>query len=494
MPKTIDPTYKTKALLEANQPVFLLELELDSGTLYLCDAQENVTFPSGGGGSLYLAQGMSFDRVQNTVDGEIDRVTFTFDNTDLTFRAYTDTDDFQNRRITLKRIFGDLLSSSAYVITLFTGYMRAPKIGELDVMVTADSPLIKLKKTIPARRYQSNCHWTFAGEECNRYAYDTTNLEGHWPLDLKHSDGLTTASDITGTTDGTAANTQLFTSGYYSENDGATIFNGSSDYINMGDVLDLTTGDFTICARIKITTIPVGSNDYFVSKWFNADSANYRFGVTTAGKLVSVIGTSGGSIEDIGDTVLSTGTWYFVCMRWDDASETRVFLDGVSDADTATGNTRNVNNSASLTIGADYNNGVTARFAGNVADVIILSEAMSNANIERLYNLGLPQTGTADSGTTSTMVDAALTEADDYWNYGTVTFSSGNNDGLTRPISDFTAASDTVTFQYPFPNAVAAGDTYTIRRGCNKTSHWCSIKHDNWQNYGGFVGLPQRRR
>lgn len=71
-------------------------------------------------------------------------------------------------------------------------------------------------------------------------------------------------------------------------------------------------------------------------------------------------------------------------------------------------------------------------------------------------------TGTADSGTTTTMVDAARTEADDFWNGQLLVFTSGSNAGLARVITDFTASSDTVTFSPALPNAVSAADAYEI--------------------------------
>jgi hypothetical protein len=279
MPKTIHADVTAKAILAENQPVFLLELALDSGTLYLCDAAANVTFPTGG--NLYLAHGFSFDGVQNTLTGEVDRATFSFDNANLSFRAYTDADEFQGRRLTLRRIFADLLGSADYSVVLFTGMMQAPDVTDRMVSVTVNSPLSALDGTIPRRRYQNNCHWIFDSTECK-------------------GGGASLAGEVTGA----------------------------------------------------------------------------------------------------------------------------------------------------------------------------IADAESTASI---------------------LVDAARSEAADYWLYGTVTMTDGTaaNIGEVRPIS--ISAVGQLTLLYPMPAAIAAGDEYTIRRGCNKTSAWCSVKHSNWTNFGGYVGLPQRR-
>lgn len=280
MPKSIDAAVTAKAILAENKPVFLLELDLDSGTLYLCDAQTNVTFPTAG--NLYYAWGFSFGKVMNTLTGEVDRVTFSFDNTDLSFRAFTDTDEFQGRRLTLRRIFADLLGSADYSVVIFRGLMSTPAIGENAVDIEVASPLIKLGGTIPRRRYQSNCHWKFDGTECR------------------------------------------------------------------------------------------------------------GGGGSHAGELTAQIADTGGS--------------------------------------------------------------------------------------------------------STSLLDTARLESADYWLYGTVEMTDGTaaNVGEIRMIS--ASVLGTITLQYPLPASIAVGDEYTIRRGCNKISMWCSVKHSNWANFGGFVGLPQRNK
>lgn len=71
-------------------------------------------------------------------------------------------------------------------------------------------------------------------------------------------------------------------------------------------------------------------------------------------------------------------------------------------------------------------------------------------------------TGTSDSGTTTTMVDAARTEADtDYWKGSLIRFTSGTISGQTRRITGFTPATDTITFAPPVTQAVGT-QTYEI--------------------------------
>ena len=60
----------------------------------------------------------------------------------------------------------------------------------------------------------------------------------------------------------------------------------------------------------------------------------------------------------------------------------------------------------------------------------------------------------ADSGTTTTLVDAVLTQADGYWNGALLIFRTGTNIGRTAIITDFDAATDTLTFAPAVPDAV----------------------------------------
>lgn len=65
-------------------------------------------------------------------------------------------------------------------------------------------------------------------------------------------------------------------------------------------------------------------------------------------------------------------------------------------------------------------------------------------------------------GTNLTLTDSALTEGDDYWNNMAVVILSGNSIGQIRRISDFDAASDTITIDTAFASVIASGTKYNI--------------------------------
>jgi len=101
-------------------------------------------------------------------------------------------------------------------------------------------------------------------------------------------------------------------------------------------------------------------------------------------------------------------------------------------------------------------------------------------------------TGSAtNDGTTSTLIDTVnLTQADDYWNWGYVTFTSGLNDGESRKIVDFDNATKKATFDYPLSIITKTGDNFIIYRGCDKTLNMCTTPYANTDNYHGFHTIP----
>ena len=82
----------------------------------------------------------------------------------------------------------------------------------------------------------------------------------------------------------------------------------------------------------------------------------------------------------------------------------------------------------------------------------------------------------ADSGTTTTLVDAMLTQADDYWNGAMLIFRSGTNEGRTAIITDFDAGTDTLTFTPAVPDAVTT-EGYVLVPGLGHADI-AAISHD----------------
>ena len=102
-----------------------------------------------------------------------------------------------------------------------------------------------------------------------------------------------------------------------------------------------------------------------------------------------------------------------------------------------------------------------------------------------------PDTVTVASVTDERLIVIDNTEgrADDYFNRGTVTFTSGPLAGI-RPIEiqDF-ASSGALSLWAELPELPEVGDTVELRRGCGKTRTDC-MAYGNIVNFRGFPDVP----
>lgn len=99
------------------------------------------------------------------------------------------------------------------------------------------------------------------------------------------------------------------------------------------------------------------------------------------------------------------------------------------------------------------------------------------------------------SGVTSqrnTFNASGITATANYYDYGKLTWTSGDNDGLSFDVKLHSGAS--VELQLDCPNDVQVGDTFNIIAGCDKLIDTCKTKFTNFVNYGGFPFIPGTER
>lgn len=103
------------------------------------------------------------------------------------------------------------------------------------------------------------------------------------------------------------------------------------------------------------------------------------------------------------------------------------------------------------------------------------------------------------NGTVSSSVDAVasqrafvasgLTQATAWFDGGLVTWLTGLNVGLQMEVKSFIFGGSVSLF-LPMPFAIAASDTFTITKGCDKSLATCRDTFDNVINFRGFPHLP----
>jgi uncharacterized phage protein (TIGR02218 family) len=88
--------------------------------------------------------------------------------------------------------------------------------------------------------------------------------------------------------------------------------------------------------------------------------------------------------------------------------------------------------------------------------------------------------------------DTARTEAGGTFSQVLVTFTGGANIGFTIEVKEHTrrAADGQFTLVLPLPHPIAAGDTYSLSKGCDKTLATCHARFANVVNFRGEPLVP----
>jgi uncharacterized phage protein (TIGR02218 family) len=115
--------------------------------------------------------------------------------------------------------------------------------------------------------------------------------------------------------------------------------------------------------------------------------------------------------------------------------------------------------------------------------------------LHTLYNTGCSLTkgsftaaGTVSGTPTLTGISSSLAQPVGYFDQGVLTFTSGPNSGLKRTVKGYTTGS--FTFANPLPVLPAAGNTFSVFAGCDKTKSTCGAKFSNLTNFRGFPYIP----
>jgi hypothetical protein len=140
--------------------------------------------------------------------------------------------------------------------------------------------------------------------------------------------GSTTWFDKSGfSNNGTLTNGPTFNSG----NLGSIVFDGTDDYCNFGDILDLGTNNCTINVWLKINSSWASGTKYFVSKALSgAQNYRYGFGFTQTRQLRGFVQGNGGA-DIVPNTVatLNLNQWYMCTMVVNRSSTLDLYINGV---------------------------------------------------------------------------------------------------------------------------------------------------------------------
>lgn len=120
-----------------------------------------------------------------------------------------------------------------------------------------------------------------------------------------------------------------------------------------------------------------------------------------------------------------------------------------------------------------------------------LGDARCGINLEDPQYKG-SGTVTSTDGSASMIVSGLGSFANKWFSRGKITWTSGENTGLTMEVKSHVNSSGSVTISLwaPMPFTIAPGDQFEIRAGCDKLFSTCKAKFDNAVNFRGFPHMP----
>ncbi|NCC23171.1 MAG: LamG domain-containing protein [Alphaproteobacteria bacterium] len=235
-------------------------------------------------------------------------------------------------------------------------------------------------------QYCDGAKWVAVGQDC---AVAASGLVGHWRFDETSG---TTAADATtygnnGTLNNFPADPWDETGGVF---DGALVFDGTNDYINLGlpASLDLTGGEVTIAAWIRPDT--TSGLRRIVSAPANENSGRERYGLLLNSNALQM--WINNQTADYSASVAYTDTtnWHHVAGVFS-GGIIRLYVDAVEVTSRDIGGTiaDNANATDYVQIGR-YGPNFGQYFDGRMDDVRVYNRGLSAAEIEALYSMGAP--------------------------------------------------------------------------------------------------------
>ena len=216
-------------------------------------------------------------------------------------------------------------------------------------------------------------------------------------------------------------------------------FDGTDDYITLGDVLDLGTADFSMSCWVKLADV---TNKYLFSKHQGDDD---NIWVYFAVEKIAATAKGGGNIvcnhQGANNMTALQNTWIHICVSWDRSANGAVYVNGTTTTygkalHDLTSDTQTLNNTGDW----EFMKYSTAYTAGKMTDVAMWNVALDAGAVTAIYNSGKPFDLTSDRGS---YVNSSALQG--YWKMNdgsgtTVVDSVGSNNGT---ISGATWSTDT---------------------------------------------------
>ncbi len=111
-----------------------------------------------------------------------------------------------------------------------------------------------------------------------------------------------------------------------------------------------------------------------------------------------------------------------------------------------------------------------------------------------------PRRSTTVTGSVTTaasnqeFIDSTRTEATDIFSFGVLTFTGGGNNGLSIEVKEYallpSSAGGKFILVLPMPFSIVVGNSYSLSKGCDKTTQTCHNRFSNIVNFRGEPSVP----
>lgn len=104
-------------------------------------------------------------------------------------------------------------------------------------------------------------------------------------------------------------------------------------------------------------------------------------------------------------------------------------------------------------------------------------------------------TGSVTTATSNQeFIDSACSESTDIFSFGVLTFTGGPNSGLSIEVKEYRKLSGSgggkLVLALPMPFSIAVGNSYSLSKGCDKTTATCHNRFTNIANFRGEPSVP----
>ncbi len=209
-------------------------------------------------------------------------------------------------------------------------------------------------------------------------------LVGYWTFDGQNTNWTTnTTADVSGKGNtGTMVGMSPASSAVLGRSGQALSFNGTSQYIALGNVLNFASSSYTVSMWAQHRLLAGG----WYTRMFSAEGnsgtcASIATDVNNNNLISFAVNTKVG----LGVSVTNASQWHYYTMTWDGTTMT-VYVDGIKQGiSAATGGTFNCLSTPDIgkyaVTGMDY-------YSGSIDDVRIYNRALSATEVKQLYNAG----------------------------------------------------------------------------------------------------------